>query len=123
MKYLILIYHNPKVREAWEGMSAEQRAAGMQVYQSFMEDLTDSGELVVAEALADPTQAKRVSTGDGRTSTTDGPFPELKEHLAGFYLVDVSGEQRAVELAARIPESQFGVIEVRPVLSLAGADI
>ena len=123
MKYLILIYHNQKVREAWEGLSEAERAKGMKAYAAFMEDLIESGELVVGEALSDPSQAKRVSMGDGRTTTTDGPFAEVKEYLAGFYLLECESVDRAVERAARIPEAAFGVVEVRPVLTLGGQEM
>ena len=61
---------------------------------------------------------KRVRAGEGGTLTTDGPFAEAKEHLAGFYLLDVESEERAVEIAAKIPEAALGLVEVRPTRSL-----
>ena len=48
----------------------------------------------------------------------DGPFAEAKEHLAGFYLLDVASEERAVEIAAGVPEAALGLVEVRPARSL-----
>ena len=124
MKYAILIYSNPASRQIWEGLSDAQRAAGFEVYGAINDDLTSSGELVATEALADPSQAKRVLTREGRTMTVDGPFAEVKEHLAGFYLVDCDSFERAVEIAARVPEAalipplapQHGFVEVRPVM-------
>jgi hypothetical protein len=67
------------------------------------QDLMDSGEFVDAQGLAWPDQAKFV-VGDGKALpvVTDGPFPESKEFLAGYRLVDVATEERAVEIAARI---------------------
>jgi hypothetical protein len=50
--------------------------------------------------------------------TSDGPFAEAKEFLAGFYLVECGSVERAVEIAARIPDAEFGTVEVRPVLDL-----
>ena len=47
---------------------------------------------------------------------TDGPFAEVKEHLAGFFLVDCESFERAIEIAARVPEAELGLVEVRPVL-------
>jgi hypothetical protein len=76
----------------------------------------------VSEALADPSLAKRVAVGEGRTMTTDGPFAEAKEHLAGFFLLECDSVERAVEHAARIPEAGLGLVEVRPVLNLNGMD-
>ena len=118
MKYVILIYHNPDSQAIWERMSRAERAEGIGRYSALTEDLLGSGEMIVAEALADPSQAKRVSVQDGRTMTTDGPFAEVKEHLAGFFLIDCADPARAVEHAARIPEAEHGLVEVRPVLDM-----
>lgn len=124
MKYLILIYHNQSAREAWADMSSEDRSKAMRAHASLLADLAESGELMAAEALADPSQGKRVLVGAGHTTTTDGPFPELKEYLAGFYLVECDDIERAVAYAARIPEAAVGgLVEVRPVLATAGPDL
>lgn len=122
MKYVILIYSNPRSREIWEGFSDAQRAAGLQVYAALHEDLAEAGELVVSEALADPSQTRRVSVQDGRMITSDGPFAEAKEHLAGFFLLDCPTAERALEWAARIPEATLGLVEVRPVMNLNVAE-
>jgi hypothetical protein len=101
-------------------LPAEDRAAGLAVYEALTEELVESGELVVSSPLADESLAKRVAVAEGRTSTTDGPFAEVKEHLAGFYLVDCETEARVLEIAARIPEAEFGVVEVRPLMDMSG---
>ena len=123
MKYVVLIYGNPESRAAWEGMSAEQQAAGLAYYQQLSDDLDASGERVISERLAFPELATRVSVGDHGTTTTDGPFAEAKEFLAGFYLLDCESHERAVEIAARIPEAAFAVVEVRPVMGLHGPEL
>lgn len=123
MKYVILIYGNPASRDAWVGFSDEQRAEGWQAYAVLNEDLTSSGELVVTESLADPALAKRVTVREGQTMTTDGPFAEVKEHLAGFYLIECESIDRAIEHAARVPEATLGLVEVRPVLNLGGMEM
>jgi hypothetical protein len=123
VKYLILIYSNPASREIWNGLSEEQRAEGWRAYAAINEDLAASGELIVTEALADPSLGRRVSIRDGRTMTTDGPFAELKEHLAGFFLIECASLERAVELAARIPEAALDLVEVRPVLEMTGLEM
>lgn len=123
MKYAILIYSNPAAREIWAGMSGAQRAEGLREYAALDEDLAASGEMIVSGPLADPSQARRVSVREGRTMTTDGPFAEIKEHLAGFYLVDCESMDRAVEHAARVPEAALGLVEVRPVLDLGGLEM
>jgi hypothetical protein len=123
MKYLILIYNNPASKEVWERFSDTQRAEGLREHAALNEDLAASGELIVSEALADPSLGKRVSVRDGRTMTTDGPLAEAKEHLAGFYLVECESIERAVEHAARVPLAAFGLVEVRPVLGLGGLEM
>jgi hypothetical protein len=123
MKYLILIYSNPAFREMWERLSDAQRVELGRGHFVLNEDLAASGELIVAEGLADPSLAKRVSVREGRTMTTDGPFAEVKEHLAGFYLVECESIERAIELAARVPDAAWGEVEVRPVLDLSGLEL
>lgn len=118
MKYVVLIYGNPESRAAWEGMSAEQQAAGLAYYQQLSDDLDASGERIVSERLAFPELTTQVRVGEQGTTTTDGPFAEAKEFLAGFYLLDCASHERAVEIAARIPEAAFAVVEVRPVTGL-----
>lgn len=119
MKYLILIYHNPTTLKAWQELSDAQRAEGIRAHAALNEDLAAAGELIVSEALADPSLAKRVSVRDGRMMTTDGPFAEAKEHLAGFYLVECASIERALEYAVRVPDLPAGAVEVRPVMELS----
>ena len=123
MRYLLLIYHNPASQEVWKGFSDDERDEGLRYYAALVAELAASGELVASEALADPSQAKRVAVHDGRTITSDGPFAEAKELLAGFFLLEVDSERRAVEIAARVPEAQLGLVEVRPVLQLGGLEM
>jgi hypothetical protein len=123
MKYLILIYHNPNAREIWEGFSDEQRAEDLGAYAALNEELAASGEMIVAEALADPSEAKTVTVRNGQTMASDGPFAETKEHLAGFYLVEAESMERAIDIAARIPEAPVATLEVRPILTYSGLEM
>lgn len=118
MKYVILIYGNPESRAIWDNLSTEERARGLKDYERLNEDLAESGELVLTEALADHAQTKRLVVRDGQKTTTDGPFAEAKELLAGFYVVDVDSLDRAIEIAWRVPEAELGLVEVRPVMIL-----
>jgi hypothetical protein len=91
---------------------------------SFAEKLGASGELVAAEGLAGPDQAKRVRAGADGRPITDGIFPESKEFLAGYWIVDVESPERAYEIAAQASAAP-GIggaplnmaIEVRQVMS------
>jgi hypothetical protein len=123
MKYLILIYSNPKSRQAWEGFSEAQRGEGLGLYAALREDLVASGEMIISEALADASLSRRVSVRDGQTMTTDGPFAEAKELLAGFFLIECESIDRAIEYAARVPEAALGLVEVRPVMDLSGFEL
>ncbi len=118
MKYVVLIYSNAESRELWERFSETERGEGLAYYARLDAELEASGELVASQALADHSAAKRVRVDEGRTLTTDGPFAETKEHLAGIYLLDVASEERAFEIAGRIPEAMLGLVEVRPARSL-----
>jgi hypothetical protein len=119
MKYLILIYGNAASREIWEGMSDAERSVGLEDYVALDADLDASGERIVSGPLADPSQTRRVTVQEGRATTTDGPFAEVKEHLAGFYVLECASMERAIAHAARVPEAAFGLVEVRPVGDLS----
>jgi hypothetical protein len=123
MKYLILINGNLQSRAAWESFTDEQRAAGYELYAQLHERLRESGELVAAEALTDPSLAVRIPARDTAMIATDGPFAEVKEQLNGFYLVDCESLDRAIEIAEAFPEAAYGLVEVRPVLNLGGPDV
>jgi hypothetical protein len=80
------------------------------------DDLTNSGELVAAEGLADATQARTVVFQNGMPVATDGPFAESKESLAGYWIVDVENEARAIDIAKHVVGFTEGPIEVRQVM-------
>lgn len=78
---------------------------------------------VEAGTLVSTSWRKVVSIVEGQRMTTDGPFAESKEFLAGFFLVDCASLDRAIEHASRIPEAAFGLVEVRPVMSLGDFEV
>lgn len=119
VKYLLLIYGNEQSRQVWDQLSAEDRLTGLSAYDELTAELTDAGELVAAEALADPSTGRRVRiTDDQQVVLADGPFAEVKELVSGFYLIDCDTEERAIAIAAKVPEAAFGLVEVRPVMAL-----
>jgi len=122
VRYLILIHSNPQSRQIFEGLSEQQRVAFGQAHFGLTDELADSGELVVSEGLPDPSTATRVSVRDGRIVTSDGPFAEVKEYLAGLYLVDCESLERAVQIAAKAPDAASGYVEVRPVYDMSQFD-
>ncbi|TCC66360.1 YciI family protein [Kribbella pittospori] len=119
MKFLVLIYGNPESRKVWDALSDEQKKEGMAGYAALHEALAARGELIASESLDDPATTKQVLIRDGLPMTTDGPFAEVKEQLAGFYLLDCDSLDRAVEIVGQIPEAPFSIVEVRPVRDLS----
>jgi len=107
---------------AW---SPEDLRAHIGFMQRLNQELTEAGELVGAEGLAPPGQARVVRAGkQGVPAVTDGPFPEAKEFLAGFWIVEVDRPERAFEIAAKASAAPGpgGVplvipVEVRQVMS------
>jgi hypothetical protein len=82
--------------------SAEDRQAHWMFMYTMDRELVASGERIAGEGLASPSQAKIVRAGpDGVPAVTDGPFPESKEFLAGFWIVEVDRPERAYEIAAK----------------------
>jgi len=113
LKYMIMMSGSV------DSMAGAQSKDWIQEMIAFMvrldKDLTDSGELVFEQGLADPSTAKTVTVNDGGVVVSDGPYAEAKESLIGFWVVDVASEQRAYEVAAQIA-SYAGQVEVRPAL-------
>jgi len=98
--------------------------------KTFTGDLASRGELVAAEGLAAPGQAKLVRAGKDRRPITDGIFPESKEFLAGYWIVDVDSPDRAYEIAAGASaapgkggEPLYMPIEVREVMSAPPVEV
>jgi hypothetical protein len=79
----------------------EELKAHIEFMHSLNKELTDAGELAAAEGLAPPNQAKLVQAGRNGLPATDGVFPEAKEFLAGYWIVDVETSERAYEIAAQ----------------------
>jgi hypothetical protein len=118
VKYLIMMQSNPSFQAVWDQLTDEQlRGFGVR-HRALHRELIESGELVAAEGLDDVALTRRVRLRNGQPLVSDGPMAEAKEHLAGFYLVECSAE-RAVEIAARTPDAEWGEVLVRPVLDLA----
>jgi hypothetical protein len=120
MKYLILIQSNPRSLAAWDKMSDAERMDFGVGHLKLTDEMIDAGVHVASEGLADPSLAKWVSVRNGETIASDGPFAEVKEHLAGFYLIDCPNEAEAIGWAAKVPDALNTEVEVRPVLDMSG---
>ena len=112
MRYLLLIAGD---ESQFATATAEQGAAMMSEYADYSKEMADRGVLQGGERLRPTSDATTVRVRNGETLSTDGPFAETKEQLAGFYLVDCKDLDEAIEVAAKIPGARTGSIEVRPI--------
>ena len=117
MHYIILIYGDEKSF----AMMANDPKAQEQMYAAYTRyggDMQAAGVLRGGAELKPTHSATTVRVRDGKTVTTDGPFAETKEQLAGFYMIEARDLNEAITLAAKIPPARTGSIEVRPAREL-----
>ncbi|GAB2856354.1 YciI family protein [Actinocorallia aurea] len=117
MKYLLLGY-TPAA--AWDAGTADaptpDALAAFAAYQELERELRATGELVATEGLGHPAVSTTVRPAPAGAVATDGPFAELKEVLASFAVIDVSGHERAVQIASRIVAALGEPVEIRPIM-------
>ncbi|HUY49927.1 MAG TPA: YciI family protein [Streptosporangiaceae bacterium] len=112
MKYALLIYAKPGANE-----SAPPAPDGViDSWVDYTAALKDTGSLLGAEQLQPTDTATSVTVRGSERLLTDGPFVETKEHLLGFYLLDVNDLDAALDWAAQMPIMRYGAVEVRPVV-------
>jgi hypothetical protein len=122
VKYLIMVHSNPTSLAHWETLSDEQKQEFGRAHFALTDALLDSGHLVTSAGLTPVETAKQVSVRDGAVVATDGPLAEVKEHLAGFYLVECADMEEAIGIAARVPDARFTHVQVRPVFDRSVLD-
>jgi hypothetical protein len=102
MKYILLMSGTRAGVDSYRAWSKSDIDAHMAVLTALNRELTESGELVASQGLEAPHQAKLVRGMKDGVPVTDGVFPEAKEFLLGYWIVDVAGPERAFEIAGRI---------------------
>lgn len=102
MKYILLMTGTKAGVESYLAWSQKDRDAHMAVLQRIAKELTSSGEFVATQGLAVPQEAKVVRGEKDGMPVTDGVFPESKEFLLGYWIVDVKSPERAYAIAGRI---------------------
>jgi len=115
MQYMLLIYESEGRK-----LGPTEKSQLMQEYLAFTQDIVKAGKFKAGDPLEPTSTATTVRVRDGRTITTDGPFAETKEQLAGYYIVEAADLDEAVSIAARIPGARSGSIEVRPIMKIGG---
>ncbi|MDG4786528.1 YciI family protein [Micromonospora sp. WMMD1102] len=129
MKYVILIHSNP---QPWGHPTSDYLAEHQELpeelrqrlnadFEQVMTELQANGELLGGEALGAPSAARLYRWRDGAPLASDGPYSEAKEHLAGFFLVDVQDQARAEEVAAKFA-GPGETVELRPMMWPGGDD-
>ncbi|MEQ4208837.1 YciI family protein [Actinopolymorpha sp. B17G11] len=129
MKYAIMIHSNPQpwghptgdYLAAYQGLPEEVRKRLDAEFEQVMSELQANGELISGEALGDPATARLYRWQDDAPLASDGPYSEAKEHLAGFFLIDVENQARAEEVAARF-SGPGETVELRPLMWPGGDD-
>ena len=123
MKYVILIHSNP---QPWghptgdfvaehQALPAEERERLTRDFETLLEEMSERRELLGGEALGDPATSRLYRWDAGQPLVTDGPYSESKEHLAGFFLIDVETPERAEQVAATFA-GPGETIELRPAM-------
>jgi len=102
MKYILLMNGNKAGVDSYRAWSKSDIQAHFEFLKRLNKDLMESGELVANEGLGSPEQARVVRSGNNGTPITDGIFPETKEFLLGYWMVDVDSPERAYQIAARL---------------------
>ena len=110
MKYMIMTFGD---RSGLEGKSPQWIKGMIDFMRRIDVELAASGELVFQQGLADPSQARIVNVREGAPAVSDGPLLASGNSLAGFWVVDVRDEARAIEIAAQISQAADAAIEVR----------
>jgi len=126
MKYILMMSATKAHFDSYARWSKEDLQANFAFMRDFNKELEDSGVLVATEGLAFPDQAKIVRAGSNGEPITDGVFPESKEFLAGYWIIDVESAEQAYKIAARASAAPGPKgtranqpIEVRQVMSCA----
>jgi hypothetical protein len=112
MNYILQIYTGGSM-SVWESLSEDEQNAVTGEYMA----ISQAPGVTGGAQLQDASTATTVRVQDGRTLTTDGPFPETKEALGGYYLLEADDLDQAIEMAARVPAARLGgAVEVRPLV-------
>jgi len=113
MQYMLLIYNDPALEPAYGTPEFNAMMAGFSATNARMKA---DGVMCSGDGLQGVETATSLRIKSGKVETMDGPFAETREHLGGYYVIDVPDLDAALTYAALIPSAHFGTIEVRPLM-------
>ncbi len=113
MKYMLLIYNDPAREPVYGTLEFQAMMGG---FFALNERMKADGVLRGGEGLKGIETATSLRIKGGKVETMDGPFAETKEHLGGYYIIEVDDLDAALKYAALVPSATFGTIEVRPLM-------
>jgi hypothetical protein len=114
MKYMLLVYMDEKA------LNEPEKEQCYKDSTQLSHDLHTKGKLVSVNPLQSVATATSVRVREGKRLVTDGPFAETREQLGGYFLIDAKDLDEAIGIAAKIPGSRKGTVEIRPVLEISG---
>jgi hypothetical protein len=117
MKYLLLIYFDEQI------LTETERQICYIESTQLAEQLKANGQYLSANPLQPIATATSVRVRNGKRSVTDGPFAETREQLGGYFLVDASNLDEAINIAGKIPMVRKGTVEVRPIIEIPGLPV
>jgi len=116
MRFMMIMIPNISSTDEQDWAPSPEAVAAMGKYN---DELAKAGALLTLDGLAPPAKGARVAFAGGRASVTDGPFTEAKEIIGGYWMIEASSREEAVEWASRCPAADGDVIEVRQVYEMS----
>lgn len=117
MKYMLLVHHD---EESFRKRSEAEREQMIQESVQLANQLHANGKYYGAAPLHPTSETRCVRVRAGKRLVTDGPFAETREQIGGYFLIEATSVDEAIEIAGRIPGARIGTVEVRPVTEVTG---
>jgi hypothetical protein len=114
MKYMLLVYADEQASDEAEKERCYQESA------QIAQQIRAAGHYLAAAPLHPVSTATSVRVREGKQLVTDGPFAETREQLGGYFIVEVSDLDEAIDIAGRLPGAQLGTVEIRPIMEIPG---
>jgi hypothetical protein len=116
MRFMMIVIPKGYESAAPDAVPCAEAVAKMTAYNK---SLQQAGVLLALDGLLPPSTGARISFPEGKATVTDGPFPEAKEVIGGYWMIQVRSREEAIEWARRAPMSSNEIIEVRQIHEMA----